>query len=238
MLESSPRSTAPIPNFYFSQEDFLASKQKGQKWTWNVIRPEAIIGYTLKPNGMTSALTFALYFLVCKELGTEAVMPTNERYWGGVDSISDARLVADLTIFVSTHPKCVNEAFNVNNGDPFTWRYMWPRLAEYLGAKASSEYKFEKEFPKEGELQLEFSIAEWAKDKKEVWERICEKEGKGMKETWDAGTWQYLDWVFQRTWSATASISKARKYGWTGYIDSYESITDTFKKFREVGQIP
>lgn len=31
-------------NFYYPQEDFLAVMQEGQKWTWNVIRPEAIIG--------------------------------------------------------------------------------------------------------------------------------------------------------------------------------------------------
>ena len=41
--ETAPRITLE-PNFYYPQEDFLAEMQKGQKWTWNVIRPEAIIG--------------------------------------------------------------------------------------------------------------------------------------------------------------------------------------------------
>ncbi|KAE8346313.1 hypothetical protein BDV24DRAFT_158557 [Aspergillus arachidicola] len=39
-------------NFYYHQEDFLGERQRGTTWSWNVIRPEAIIGYAVKPNGM------------------------------------------------------------------------------------------------------------------------------------------------------------------------------------------
>jgi nucleoside-diphosphate-sugar epimerase len=237
--EADPRLKASIDNFYFPQEDALIEAQKGQKWSWNVIRPEAIIGHTPKPNGMNSALTFALYLMVCKELGTEAKMPTNQIYWAGYDDVSDSRLIADLTIYASTNPKCANEAFNVTNGDYFTWKYMWPRLAEYFGATASSDQVFTKPMPAIGTTQLDLSFAQWAEDKREVWDRICERAGTpSAKATWDAGTWSYQDWVFQRTWSATLSINKAREYGWTGHIDSFKSLTDAFEKFEELGQIP
>ncbi|PVH84975.1 NAD(P)-binding protein [Cadophora sp. DSE1049] len=237
--EEEPRRKASIDNFYFPQEDALIAAQKGQKWTWNVIRPEAIIGHTSKPNGMNSALTFALFFIVSKELGGEAKMPTNQIYWAGYDDVSDSRLIADLSIFVSTHPRCGNEAFNVTNGDYFTWKYMWPRLAAYFGAKSTSDQEFTKPVPTIGQPQLDFSLAEWAKDKREVWDRICDRTGKPeAKATWDAGTWAFQDWVFQRTWSATLSINKARRFGWTGHIDSYKSFTDAFQSFEEIGLIP
>jgi nucleoside-diphosphate-sugar epimerase len=42
--EHDPRLVPFEQNFYYPQEDFLAEMQKGQRWTWNVIRPEAIIG--------------------------------------------------------------------------------------------------------------------------------------------------------------------------------------------------
>jgi nucleoside-diphosphate-sugar epimerase len=237
--EEEPRREASIDNFYFPQEDFLVAKQKGQRWSWNVVRPEAIIGTTLKPNGMNSALTYALYLIVCKELGQEAKMPTNQIYWNGYDDSSYAPLIADLTIFASTNPKCVNEAFNVVNGDYFSWRYMWPRLAGYFGAKATSNQKFEKPFPAEGVAQQELSLAEWAKDKRPAWDRICDQAGTPQaKASWDAGTWAYQDWVFQRTWSATLSINKARKFGWTGHMDSYQAFVKTFEKMKALGQIP
>ncbi|KAG4444237.1 hypothetical protein IFR05_000334 [Cadophora sp. M221] len=237
--ESMPRVEGPIGNFYFRQEDCLFSRQNGQRWSWNVIRPEAIIGYTSKPNGMNSALTYALYLMVCKEIGTEAVMPTNQAYFEGYDDVSDSRLIADLTIYASTHSNCSNQAFNITNGDYFSWRYMWPRLADYFGARAASAQRFKNSRPKEGSVELEVSLAEWSKDKRQVWDRVCDKAGvPEAKKTWDAGTWQYQDWVFGRTWSATLSISKAREFGWTGYIDSYKSFTEAFEKFKELKQIP
>jgi hypothetical protein len=58
------------------------------------------------------------------------------------------------------------------------------------------------------------------------------------KATWDAGTWAYQDWVFQRSWTPTLSMSKARKFGWTGYIDSYDAFINAFEKFKVLKQIP
>lgn len=238
--EEEPRRHHPaLDNFYFPQEDKLAAAQQGKKWSWNVIRPEAIVGSTSKPNGMNEALTIAIYFLICREQGVEAKMPTNQRYWQGTDDVSYAPLIADLTIYVSTHPHCANEAFNVNNGDYFTWRYLWPRLAEYFGANASSDQIFTKPEPKEGDLQLDLSLDQWSKDKREIWDAICDKQNvSSAKATFDFGTFAFQDWVFQRTWSATVSINKARKYGWTGHVDTYESFVKTFDKFKKHGLIP
>lgn len=221
------------------QEDKLAAAQKGKSWTWNVIRPEAIVGATSKPNGMNEALTIAMYFLICQELGTEAPMPTNQRYWEGTDDVSYGPLIADLTFYASTHQHCANEAFNVVNGDYFTWRYMWPRLAAYFGATASSDQKFSKPRPNEGELQLDTSLLEWSSGKREVWDKLCERQCvQPAKDTFDFGTWAFQDWVFQRTWSATLTMSKARKFGWKGYKDSYECFVETFDKFKKFGFIP
>ncbi|EHL00103.1 hypothetical protein M7I_3980 [Glarea lozoyensis 74030] len=85
--EDKPHREASVDKFSFPQEDAPIAAQKSQKWTWNVIRPEAIIGHTLKPTDMNSALTFALYFLVRKELEVVAKMPTNQQYWAGYDDI-------------------------------------------------------------------------------------------------------------------------------------------------------
>jgi hypothetical protein len=95
-------------------------------------------------------------------------MPTNWNYWTGTDDISDARLIADLTIFASTQPQCANQAFNVTNGDYFSWRYLWPRLAEYFGVSASSDQSFSKKDLDPTKPYLELRLEEWAKDKRPV----------------------------------------------------------------------
>lgn len=238
--EDEPRRPATIDNFYFPQEDFLMAKQEGQQWTWNAIRPEAIIGTTMKPNGMNSALTYALYILTCKQLGEKPNMPTNQIYWDGYDDCSYAPLVADLTFFASTNRACANQAFNAVNGDYFCWKWMWPRLTAFFGVETSSEYQFEKPGMNPGVPHLEVSLNEWAtKDRKQAWDQLCDAAGcPEAKASWEAGTWQYQDWVFGRTWSATVSMSKARRFGYTGYIDSYDAFVEVFQRMRQLKQIP
>lgn len=266
--EDDPRPDfgAQYGNFYYPQEDFLKREQKGKQWTWNVIRPTGIVGCTGesrpsqrrpnnlkksdhrlieftttgKPNGMNLALTYAVYFLLCAELDVEARMPTNVTYWNDTEDQSDATLIAELTIWASTTPAAANEAFNCVNGDVFRYRYMWPRLASFFGARATSNQNFEKPRPvEEGALQQEFSVIEWLGDKQPVWETLCDRAGiPEAKATFGFVTPFIMDWAFRRSWSATLSMSKARKLGWTGYLDSYESNIRVFQRFRELKQIP
>lgn len=189
---------------------------------------------------MNIALTYAVYFLLCAELDIEARMPTNVAYWNETEDQSDAALIAEQTIWASTTPTTANEAFNCVNGDVFRYRYMWPRLAALFGARASPDQQFEKPRPlQDGALQQEFSAAEWLRDKQPVWERLCDKAGvPEAKRTFSFVTPFILDWAFRRSWSATLSMKKARKLGWTGYVDSYESNVRAFERFRELKQIP
>lgn len=116
---------------------------------------------------------------------------------------------------------------------------MWPRLAEYFGAKATSDQTFTKTSPQEGQLQLDHSFLEWSAGKRKIWDQLCAKNDvPSAKATFDIGTRAFQDWVCQRSWSATLSISKARRYGWTGYKDSYECFVETFDKFKKFGLIP
>ena len=117
---------------------------------------------------------------------------------------------------------------------------MWPRLTSYFGVETSSDYQFQKAVMQIGAPHLEVSLSEWAtEDKKKAWDQLCEESNcPEAKTTWDSGTWQYQDWVFGRTWSATLSMSKARKYGYNGYVDSYKTLIETFEKMKSLKQIP
>ena len=234
-----------LDNFYFPQEDFLAQTAEGKAWSWNVIRPVAIIGTTPKLNGMSEAITLAVYMLTCKKLGEKPLMPTNEIYWNGFENVSDSKLIADLTIWASTTRKLgvKNEAFNVNNGEIFTWKWMWPRLTAFFGVETSPEQNFEKAAYAQCELGKpvqEFSFTGWAtEDRKKAWTELCEENGaEGAKGSWDAASWQVMDWVYARTWCNSLSMSKARKAGWNGYKDNFESFAECWDRMREMGQLP
>jgi hypothetical protein len=55
-------------------------------------------------------------------------------------------------------------------------------------------------------------------DKKEIWERLCEKAGEPeMKDTFDIGTWPMQNWPFRRLWSAVRKCEQEEglRLDWT-----------------------
>jgi len=82
-----------------------------------------------------------------------------------------------------------------------------------------------------------FRMGEWAKDKRAVWERICDKYG-GSKEAFDWGTWAFFDWSVGKAWPTISSINKARRMGWKRQDDTYQTYINTFKSFENAGVLP
>lgn len=82
---------------------------------------------------MSMALTLAIYFLTCKELGHTPMFPGNKFFYNAVDDASYAPSIADMSVWASTHEHTKNEAFNHNNGDYIVWKYFWARLGKHFG---------------------------------------------------------------------------------------------------------
>lgn len=80
-------------------------------------------------------------------------------------------------------------------------------------------------------------MSDWAKDKKPVWETICDKYG-GTKDAFDWGTWDFFDWAIGKAWPTLLSINKARKFGWTRHDDTFETWVETFRSFENAGILP
>ena len=96
------------------------------------------------------------------------------------------------------------------------------------------------EWPELGDSQKMahgFRMADWATDKKPVWDRVCEKYG-GKKEAFEWGTWFFFDWSVGKAWPTLSSMTKARKFGWNRYDDTYETWVETFKAFENAGVLP
>ncbi|KAM3424916.1 hypothetical protein BST61_g6890 [Cercospora zeina] len=217
--EDDPRRGDAADNFYHAQEDFLTMLQMNQNWTWNVIRPELILGRALVPGGSNVALALAIYFLITRDVIEEARMPTNERCWNGIAAISDAGLLAEFSVWVATNTDCANQAFNFSNGDHFVWRFAWPVLAHHFGAYSTPDQIFHKVEPK-------------------FWYAAARVQPRGAGESFERASWSELDGMFQRSWSASVSVNKARKFGWNGFKDSFDCFVDVFEALRRAKLLP
>lgn len=58
------------------------------------------------------------------------------------------------------------------------------------------------------------------------------------KDSFSNATWSFLDFVLGRNFDLVISMSKARKLGWTGYIDSYEALETTFNDLEAANVLP
>ncbi|KEF51219.1 uncharacterized protein A1O9_12722 [Exophiala aquamarina CBS 119918] len=233
--EDLPRYNDKGENFYFAQEDYLFELAAKRHWHYSVIRPKAIIGYSPSKNGISESITLAIYFLICRELGEEARFMGNRFFWESTDDQSYAPSLADMTLWAMTEENTKNQIFNHANGDVVVWRHLYPKLGAYFGARtedATSSAALLNE-----QAAPTFSMAEWAKDKREVWDRICTKYG-GNEKAFDWATWDAMDWVGSMTWLTLVSLQKARRFGWSRYDDTFETWIQTYKTYEMAGILP
>ncbi|KAJ9602187.1 hypothetical protein H2200_013307 [Cladophialophora chaetospira] len=234
--EEMPRYDDKGENFYYVQEDFMFALQKKRKWSHNIIRPNGIIGFTPGKNGMSEAITLALYMLINKELGQIPRFPGNKYFYTCVDDCSYAPAIADITIWATTHEHTKDEAFNSVNGDTYVWKYLFQAIGAYFGIDIPPQTDFAEQGDK-NKMANSFKMEDWAADKKEVWHRIVDKYG-GDKAAFDWGTWFFFDWTTGKAWPTISSMNKARKFGYTGYWDSVEAWMETIKMFENAGILP
>lgn len=133
------------PNFYWAQESFLRELQQGKDWHWSILRPVLIVGETIG-GAMDLIPPLGVYAAMLREQGRPLDYP------GGAARVSqavDADLLARAIAWAGEAEAARNEAFNVTNGDVFTWENVWPAIADALDMKpgAAVPLSLVKEYP-------------------------------------------------------------------------------------------
>src|SRR5689334_686906 len=119
------------PNFYWAQENFLRDLQKGKSWHFSILRPVLIVGLAMG-GAMDLIPPLGVYAAILREQGRDLDYP------GGAPRVSqavDVDLLARAIAWCGEADAARNEAFNVTNGDVFTWENVWPAIADGLGMK-------------------------------------------------------------------------------------------------------
>jgi nucleoside-diphosphate-sugar epimerase len=116
------------PNFYWAQENFLRELQQGKPWHFSILRPVLIVGLAMG-GAMDLIPPLGVYAAVLREQGRALDYP------GGAARVSqavDVDLLARAIAWSGEAQAARNEAFNVTNGDVFTWENIWPAIADAL----------------------------------------------------------------------------------------------------------
>ncbi|MBU6451916.1 MAG: SDR family oxidoreductase [Cyanobacteria bacterium REEB67] len=215
----------PGLNFYYTQEDILWDRAARDGFTWNVHRPQTIIGYALG-NSMNMGVTLAVYATICKETNRPFIFPGSPVQYNGVADITDARILAKQIHWAATTPAAHNQAFNIDNGDIFRWSWMWQQIADYFRLVAA---------PYPGHATpLEIQM----KDAGPAWNKIVQEYGLQKRDVHALAPWWHTDSDLSRPFESFDDMSKSRALGFLEYKKSSTSFTDLFDKLRAEKIIP
>jgi len=215
------------PNFYWAQENFLRAQQKGKAWHWSILRPVLIVGLAMG-GAMDLIPPLGVYAAMLREQGRPLDFP------GGAARVAqavDVDLLARAIAWSGEAESARNEAFNVTNGDVFTWENIWPAISDVLGMKPGKSVPLSmvKEFPN------------WI----EPWEALRRKHdlaSPGLKE-FVGLSFQYADYSMRYGHAESGppsivSTVKINRAGFTEMMDTEDMFRKWFAKAREERLLP
>ncbi|TDZ27552.1 Uncharacterized protein C8034_v009766 [Colletotrichum sidae] len=266
MEESDPwqRGDPFPPNFYYRQQDILRDFcEEKSHVSWTVTYPNDVVGFA-KGNFMNLATSVGIYAAVSKELGRDLEFPGSETFYTKFDSFTSARLHAEFCEWAVKEPKAADQAFNVVNGDVESWQNLWPKVARRFGMRVKqdqfashselasvsdlcetpplslvAEQTGLKSEIEPSKLEQRIDLTKWSQQEevKQAWDRLADREGL-EKDAFEKATWAFLGFVLGRNFDLVISMSKAREMGWTGYTDTWLSLSDVFKDLEAEKVLP
>jgi nucleoside-diphosphate-sugar epimerase len=224
--EDDPRPPKQEGNFYYPMQDYLKERVKSNatKWTWTESRPPWIIGFSIG-KVMNVGVSLGVYAMLLKEMGQPLIWPFGDKPFRALRDYVDAHVLCQGIMWMSTHDHCASNAFNMQNGDYTRWEQLWPKMANYFGM----EWKM---------ADKPFLIADWIKDKADIWNRICDKHGLQKFDLSQVGTWQSLDIALNRDWDDITLMNKARAFGFHECKDTEQMYWDFFDTLQNEKIIP
>ncbi|KAK5681247.1 hypothetical protein LTS10_007009 [Elasticomyces elasticus] len=237
-------------NFYYGQEEAVSKYCNDTGAQWNVVRPSYIIG-AVRDNLLNHLVGLSAYCAVQSYLGESIAFPGDYIAWDREYCQSTGVLNAYLEEWAVLNPNAGNEAFNAQDGLPFTWGRLWPQLGIWYGAEwtppeidASKYNTFTsrwEETPRgygpRGVTRFTFSLLEWSQSAKveKAWRELSSKHELLFDPFKDrAQVFGMTDSAIIGGWALSLSMRKARKMGWHGCVDSYESM---FQTIRDLGRL-
>jgi nucleoside-diphosphate-sugar epimerase len=219
--ETDARVLGPI--FYNEQEDLLAERARSAGFTWTVLRPDVVIGYsTGSPMNLLTAI--AVFATLSKDAGVPLRFPGSAAAWTALHQFTDTDLLASATEWALTSERAADEIFNVLNGDQFRWEHLWPDIAQAFDMAVAAP--------------LPMSLQEQMADKRPAWDSLVRRHRLQPVAYDEITAWAFADGVWNSGFDLVQSTIKIRQAGFADCIDSHESLIAHLIRLRERRYVP
>jgi nucleoside-diphosphate-sugar epimerase len=215
-------------DFYYSEEDFVRGRAAGKRWTWTAVRPHSVCGYA-RGNPLNLAVVLAIYASLQRAAGKTLAFPSTPASFEARFNVVDSELLARASIWCSTTAACGNQAFNVNNGDVFRWKDIWPALADY--------FELEPAGPQAQRLP------QYLAEHEAAWQELARSHGLAAFPYMRVSAWAQGDYAppssrFACEYDVVSDLSKARSYGFAERVDTTRMFLRLFDRLRAERVIP
>jgi nucleoside-diphosphate-sugar epimerase len=215
------------PNFYWNQENHLRASQRGKDWSWSILRPVLIVGYSTG-SAMNVIPALGVYAALRREAGLDLPFP------GGAPRVAqaiDADLLAHAIGWAGETANARNEIFNIANGDVFVWENIWPAIAKSLGMRPGGHVP----------LSLDRDI----RPREAEWETLRARHGlrSGHLRDFVGLSFEYADYTMgygrnEPGPPAIVSTIKLMQAGFTEVMDTEAMFTKCFAEFQANRLLP
>ncbi len=220
----------PHHNFYFVQQDYLETKQRGSAWGLTTFRPTVIYGDASGAN-MNPALAIGAYASILREAGEPLHFPGQTLEPRFAEAV-DAELVAKALAWAATDPIASGNAYNLTNGDVFVWPQAWKVIAEAMDMTVGDH----RPMSFEGELV----------GRAEEWAAIVHTYGlvapSNLVEFVGYNSLVYCDRIVGPPSRSSISIVNstilARSHGFHDCLDSEDMFRNIFRRLRQQRLLP
>ncbi|KAJ5082886.1 hypothetical protein N7532_011929 [Penicillium argentinense] len=245
-FESDPRVLLE-DNFYYPQEDALINYCEETGAAWNVVRPSYIIG-AVHDGSLNFLIGLAIFGAVQSHLGKPLDFPGDYAAWDREFCQSTALLNAYFEEWVTLTENAANEAFNIQDGLSSTCGRFWPYLASWFGTSWNppeedpSKYKITtcrhtntpRGYGPTGTTRSTFSLLEWSgkAEVQKAWEKLAKDHGLALDPFTEGNRAQIFgmsDSAVLGDWPLSLSMRKARKLGFFGTADSFETAFEAIQ---------
>jgi nucleoside-diphosphate-sugar epimerase len=215
------------PNFYWNQENHLRALQRGKHWTWSILRPVLIVGYS-SGSAMNVIPALGVYAALRREAGLDLPFP------GGGPRVAqaiDADLLARAIAWAGEAATARNEIFNITNGDVFVWQNVWPAISAALGMQPGDH--------------VPLSLKRDIRPREAEWEAIRARYGlrSGNLRDFVGLSFEYADYTMgygrnEPGPPAIVSTIKLMQAGFTDVIDTESMFAKYFAEFQANRLLP
>ncbi|KAJ5165754.1 hypothetical protein N7492_006050 [Penicillium capsulatum] len=256
-VESDPYLSHLEPNFYYPQEKSLFEYCKTNQTSWNVIRPAWVLGATTNAQ-MNALLPVAMYAAVQAHKDEPIAFPSDWETWQYEGYHSTALLTGFLSEWAVLEDKTKNQALNAQDTCPVSWDRLYEHLTRWFGVEKgvtppkADLSKYTESIGKAGKdtpigygppsvHRTTFTLVDWASksENQQAWREIQEKSAGQLTvnpfEDIEAN-FAFGDQAFRKV--PSLSMNKARVLGWTGYVDSIQSLFEIYTDLGKLGMLP